>query len=80
MCYNLSLDTQSEYLVNELIRSEFREWTVIVVTHRLKAVAAPDSGFDQVVVLDKGRVVEKGTPEELLKREGQSVFSQMVEI
>ena len=72
-----SLDTQTEKLVNGLIKTEFREWTVLVVTHRVKVVAEKDSGFDQVVVLRQGRVVEKGTPEELLNRKG-GLFSEMV--
>lgn len=46
--------------------------TVITVTHRLpQALAA-----DLVVVLDRGRVAEMGTPEDLLRRE--SMFSEMV--
>lgn len=76
---NSSLDTKTEKLVNDLIKTEFREWTVLVVTHRVKTVAEKDSGFDQVVVLQQGRVVEKGSPEGLLKKRG-SLFSEMVQM
>jgi ABC-type multidrug transport system fused ATPase/permease subunit len=67
-------------VVNQLIKTEFRDWTVIMVTHRLRPVARHDSGFDQVVVLQHGRVIEKGSPAELLSREGGSAFKEMVEI
>ncbi|KAK3380879.1 P-loop containing nucleoside triphosphate hydrolase protein [Podospora didyma] len=73
------LDAQTEKVVNKLIKTEFKDWTVIVVTHRLKAVAERDLGFDQVVVLQRGRVIETGDPFELLSRKCGSVFREMVE-
>ena len=74
-----SLDAHTEKVVNDLIKTEFREWTVLVVTHRVKSVAKEGSGFDQVVVLQRGRVVEKGSPEDLMKKSG-SLFSGMVQM
>jgi len=66
--------------VNQLIQEEFTQWTVIAVTHRLKSVFDQASGFDRVVVLDRGRVVESGAPEELLKKGRGGVFWGMVEM
>ncbi|KAF1980408.1 P-loop containing nucleoside triphosphate hydrolase protein, partial [Bimuria novae-zelandiae CBS 107.79] len=70
-----SLDDASEELMQQLIREEFvgKGCTVIVVTHRLRGIV----DFDQVVVLDAGRVVEVGRPRALLGDEG-SVFGRIV--
>ncbi|RAK76861.1 ABC bile acid transporter [Aspergillus fijiensis CBS 313.89] len=48
--------------------------TLLVIAHRLRTIA----DFDRVVVMDAGRVVEFGTPRELLAREG-GVFRGLVE-
>jgi ABC-type multidrug transport system fused ATPase/permease subunit len=61
-----------------MITEEFQGWTVIVVTHRIRAVADPGLGFDQVVVLDKGRIIEKASPAALLRSGGSGVFREMV--
>lgn len=61
-----SLDAVTEENMTRLIREEFQESTVIAVAHRLKTIVE----FDRIVVMDAGRVVESGTPQELLEREG----------
>ncbi|PYI23139.1 ABC bile acid transporter [Aspergillus violaceofuscus CBS 115571] len=48
--------------------------TLLVIAHRIRTIA----DFDRVVVMDAGRVVEFGTPRELLAREG-GVFRGLVE-
>jgi ATP-binding cassette subfamily C (CFTR/MRP) protein 1 len=45
------------------VEEEFREHAVISVAHRLSSL----NWCDRVVVLDKGKVVEVGRPEELIK-------------
>jgi len=45
-----------------LIREEFKGYTILTVAHRLDTIL--DS--DRIVVLESGRVVEVGTPDELL--------------
>ncbi|KAK3935755.1 P-loop containing nucleoside triphosphate hydrolase protein [Diplogelasinospora grovesii] len=60
-----SLDRQTEAFVDELIRTEFRDWTCIVVAHRLKTVV----DFDKVLVLQDGKMVEFDSPKSLLERE-----------
>ncbi|KAL1598820.1 hypothetical protein SLS60_007962 [Paraconiothyrium brasiliense] len=69
--FTASLDDASEKLMQQLIREEFVEkgCTIIAVAHRLRGIM----DFEQVVVLDGGRVVEKGMPRALMAREG-SVF------
>jgi len=60
-----SLDRQTEALVDELVRTEFSDWTVIVVAHRLKTVA----DFDKVLVLQDGQIMEFDSPQNLLSRD-----------
>lgn len=67
-----SLDQATEQVVQDLIRSEFRGWTVVVIAHRLRAVA----DFDKVVALQDGRVVEFDSPKALLEK-GDGVFASL---
>jgi ATP-binding cassette, subfamily C (CFTR/MRP), member 1 len=60
-----SLDEHSEALVDQLIREEFADKTVLAVAHRLRTIRS----FDRVAVLDSGRIVEAGKPDDLLERE-----------
>lgn len=53
-------------MVNTLVDTEFADWTVIAVTHRLRHVAAPDSKFDRVIVLADGGVAEWDDPRVLM--------------
>ncbi len=61
-----SLDTQTEYAVQAELERLAEGRTTITIAHRLSTVR----DADQIVVLDKGRVVERGTHEELLERAG----------
>lgn len=61
-----SVDADTDLLMQRLIREEFKDCTVLTVAHRLDTIM--DS--DRVLVLDAGRVVEMGPPQELLKQEG----------
>ncbi|MEU5518856.1 ABC transporter ATP-binding protein [Streptomyces griseoaurantiacus] len=61
-----ALDSESEVLVQEALWRLMEGRTALVVAHRLSTVA----GMDRLVVLDRGRVVEQGTHQELLACEG----------
>lgn len=52
--------------MQDVIAQEFRNYTVIMVSHRLETVMS----FNKVIVLDSGQVVEQGAPEMLLKQGG----------
>ena len=61
-----ALDTASERLVQQALEEAMRGRTTIAIAHRLSTVLAADTIF----VLDRGRVVERGTHAELLDRGG----------
>ncbi|WP_405422017.1 ABC transporter ATP-binding protein [Streptomyces erythrochromogenes] len=61
-----ALDSESEILVQEALWRLMEGRTALVVAHRLSTVAT----MDQLVVLDRGRIVEQGSHRELLAAEG----------
>lgn len=61
-----SLDANNEKVIMENLREFYRGKTVIVVAHRLSTV----KDADKIIVLDKGHVVEEGTHQELVERQG----------
>ncbi|MFL5447021.1 MAG: ABC transporter ATP-binding protein [Gemmatimonadales bacterium] len=61
-----ALDTESERLVQQAIERLMHHRTVLVIAHRLATVR----NADEIVVLDAGRVVQRGSHEELLQTGG----------
>jgi ATP-binding cassette, subfamily C (CFTR/MRP), member 1 len=62
-------DSETERIVLRLLMEEFSKYTVLIVTHRRDMAMA----CDRVVVLDAGKILEVGRPDELWKRD-QSRF------
>jgi ABC-type multidrug transport system fused ATPase/permease subunit len=61
-----SLDVPSERLVQQALRTVLADRTALIIAHRLSTVAVAD----RVLVLEHGRIVEDGTPADLIGTEG----------
>ena len=57
-----ALDNKSEVVVQQAINQNLENKTVIVIAHRLTTI----QNADKIVVLDKGKVAEEGSHEELM--------------
>jgi len=60
-----SVDSHSEQMIQHATDTITKDRTSIVIAHRLATIKKAD----QIIVMDKGRIVEKGTHKELLKKE-----------
>lgn len=69
-----SLDTDSEYLVQQALSELMKNRTSVVIAHRLSTVRHAD----KIVVLKGGKVAEEGSHETLMQREG-GIYRTMVE-
>ena len=67
-----SMDAESENLVQDALSVLLKNKTVIVIAHRMRTIA----NADQIIVLDDGKVVESGKPEQLITNGG--LYSHMV--
>lgn len=68
-----AVDNETDKLIQDTIKAAFVGTTLIVVAHRLRTIV----GFDEVMVMDDGKVVELGPPEKLLRDEG--LFYKLVQ-
>ena len=61
-----ALDNESELLIQEALERLMRGRTTFVIAHRLSTI----HNADKIMVLDKGKIVESGTHQELMERKG----------
>ncbi len=66
-----ALDSKSEKAIQGELRNVARDRTTLVIAHRLSTIV----DAQQILVMDKGRIVERGTHRELLARQG--MYAQM---
>ena len=69
-----SLDVENETAVQAALSGLIRDKTVLIIAHRMRTVM----NADQIVLLSGGRVVEMGSPAELLKKNG--LFRHMAQL
>lgn len=68
-----NVDMQTDALIQKVIRESFAGTTVITIAHRLDTIV----DYDKILVMSKGRVVEAGSPYELIEKKGE--FFRMVQ-
>ena len=68
-----ALDTENERKIQEAIEQLKGKMTIIVIAHRLSTI----SNADQVIVLDKGRIIQNGEFNQLAK-EKKGMFSHLL--
>ena len=70
-----ALDNESEVLVQEAIEKLMKERTTFVIAHRLSTIR----NADRILVLDRGKIVQQGKHDELLK-DNKGIYSKLYEL
>jgi subfamily B ATP-binding cassette protein MsbA len=65
-----SLDTESEYLIQEALKELLKNRSCLVIAHRLSTIKQADI----IVVLEKGKVIEMGSHQELINEGGRYAY------
>eukprot|EP00835_Amoeboradix_gromovi_P004801 NODE_399_length_9361_cov_0.420428.p4 type:complete len:181 gc:universal NODE_399_length_9361_cov_0.420428:3423-3965(+) len=61
-----NIDTKTDEHIQKMIRTEFKDSTIICIAHRLRTII----DFDKVLVMDAGKVIEYDSPRQLLQNKG----------
>lgn len=69
-----ALDAQSEKLVQEALERVMKNRTSLIIAHRFSTI----QHADEVWVMDRGQIVERGTPDELANQDSQ--YSKLAEL
>lgn len=69
-----NMDPKTDQLMQTIIAEVFRDCTVITVAHRLHTIMSSDD----VIVMDSGRIVQKGPPDALLE-DKDGIFYKLVQ-
>ena len=70
-----SLDSESEYLIQDAMQTLMQGKTVIIIAHRLSTIMQ----MDRIVVIEKGKIAEEGKHDELLKAK-QGIYQKLWQI
>ena len=62
-----ALDSESEKWVQKALHEAMKNRTVVVIAHRLSTI----QNADEIIVLDQGKIIERGTHESLIKQNGE---------
>ena len=62
-----NLDFGAESLIFDMIYNKFKEKSMLIIAHRLATI----KDCDQILVMDEGSIIERGTHDELLERRGR---------
>ncbi len=69
-----SVDTETEAEIREALKKLMEDRTTFIIAHRIQSIM----NADQILVLDKGKIVQSGTHEELMQAEG--IYRQIFDI
>ena len=69
-----SVDVETDELIHDAIKKEFRHRTVITIAHRINTILE----YDRIVVLEKGKVAEFGTVLDLFENE-EGIFHSIIQ-
>jgi ATP-binding cassette, subfamily B, multidrug efflux pump len=61
-----AVDTHTEHMIVDFLNQELANKTAIMITHRIVGMLE----YDKVLVIDKGKLIEEGTHDELIQRQG----------